>query len=280
MSVRSRTMEFLKGWAVKEPAAPTEESDDASGVATLRDGKYTYSFVCHSRKERNRAQRMFEKEKGTIAWLDRELRSDDIFFDIGANIGVYTIFGARRISAPGAVVAFEPHIPNANSLIENIMLNGVQDRVRLVTSALSNKNHFNRFNYQSMMAASSTSQFGGSSYEGESFDPVFYEFKHGCTLDSLCEGGVVPAPNVIKIDVDGLDFEVLEGMRGLLTSSNAPRCIQVELGSDSKSKILQLCDETGYILKEKHWSAAGLDFINKGNDPENYPHYGIFHRSR
>ena len=248
-------------------------------VVTLRDGAYEYQFVCHSTKERNRATRMFDKEKGTIAWLDRELRPDDVFFDIGANIGVYTIFGARRIGTAGAVFAFEPHIPNANSLIENILLNGQAHKVRLVSAALSNRESYDAFNYQSLQTASSTSQYGRHAYEGENFDPVFVEIKHGCTVDTLCAKGVLRAPDVVKIDVDGLDFEVLDGMRGLLTSRDAPRSVQVELGSDSKPKIMQLCKDVGYVLTEKHWTQAGLDFIAEGNDPEDYPHYGIFYHA-
>ncbi len=181
-------------------------------AVTVRDDRFAYQFVCHSGKERHRAERMFAKEAGTIAWLARELRPDDVFFDVGANIGVYTIFAARRLGPGGTVVAFEPHIPNAGSLIENILLNQQQGRVRLVTSALTSGERFDNFNYQSLLPASSTSQFGANSYEGTAFQPVFIEIKHGCTLDTLCSRGVLPRPTIVKIDVDGLDFEVLEGM--------------------------------------------------------------------
>ena len=288
MSIRQRVMKVLAGSprasaagpAVKPGAAPEllRPAASANGreTCTLRDDKYEYHFVCHSEKERRRAERMFEKERGTIAWLDRELRPDDVYFDVGANIGVYTIFGARRIGPRGAVVAFEPHIPNANSLIENIFLNKQQKKVKLVTAALTNVGHFAPFNYHSMMVSSSTSQFGGNAYEGDVFDPVFVEIKAGCTLDSLCGQGILPSPAVVKIDVDGLDFEVLDGMRGLLASPKRPRSIQIELGSDSKPKIMRMCANAGYLLKEKHWTTAGLDFVAQGNDPENYPHYGIF----
>lgn len=242
----------------------------------LSDGKYEYQFVCHTQKERNRASRLFEKEKGTIAWIDRELRPDDVFYDVGANIGTFTIFAGHRLGEKGRAYSFEPHIPNANSLIENIFLNKLEKKVRLVTLALTDHESYDNFNYHSMYAAASTSQYGGNSYEGVEFAPVFVEIKHGCSLDLLCTKGIIQPPNMVKIDVDGLDFEVLEGMRILMASSEGPRSIQIELGSDSKPKIMKLCEELGYVLKEKHWSQAGLDFIAKGNDPEDYPHNGIF----
>ena len=246
-------------------------------ATTLSDGRYEYRFVCHSQKERNRASRLFDKEKGTIAWIERQLRPDDVFYDVGANIGTFSIFAGRRLGEQGKVVAFEPHIPNANSLIENIFLNGLEGRVQLVTAALTNREGSNRFNYHSMYAGASTSQYGRHSYEGESFDPRFVEIKHGCTIDILCETHVIEPPDMVKIDVDGLDFEVLEGMRGLMASPERPRSIQIELGTESTPKIIDLCQDLGYVLRERHWTQAGLDFIAQGHAPEEYPHYGIFY---
>jgi len=250
---------------------------DAPQTTTLTDGKHEYHFVCHTDKERSRASRLFEKEKGTIAWLDRDLRPDDVFYDVGANIGGFTIFAGPRLRERGAIFSFEPHIPNANSLIENIFLNGLEKTVRLVTAALTNREGYAPFNYHSMYAAASTSQYGRNSYEGESFDPRFVEIKHGCTIDGLWSRGIIPPANLVKVDVDGLDFEVLEGMQGLLASPQRPRAIQLELGSDSKPKIMALCTELGYELREKHWTKAGLDFIAQGHSGEDYPHYGIFY---
>lgn len=250
---------------------------DGDETITLTDGRYEYRFVCHSQKERNRASRLFDKEKGTIAWLDRELRADDVFYDVGANIGTFTIFAGRRLGDTGAIVAFEPHIPNANSLLENILLNGLERQVQLVTAALSDREGYNRFNYHSMYAGASTSQYGRNAYEGQTFDPRFVEIKHGCTIDGLCGRQVIRPPDMVKIDVDGLDFEVLDGMRELMASADRPRSIQIELGTESTPKIMQRCQELGYVLQERHWTQAGLDFIAQGHKPEDYPHYGIFH---
>ena len=71
-------------------------------------------------------------------------------------------------------------------------------------------------------------------------------------------------------------FEVMEGMRGLMEWSERARSIQIELGKDSKPKIMQMCSELSYNLKEKHWTGAGIKFIAQGNDPGDYPDYGIF----
>lgn len=249
-------------------------------ITKVSDNHHTYEFICHSVKEENRARRLLEKEKGTIAWLEKDLKSDDVFYDIGANIGSYTIFAGYRLGSKGKVIAFEPHIPNANSLIENIIHNSLQDKVQIVTTALTDKNGYKLFNYHSMYAGASTSQYGRNSYEGESFISQFVEIKHGCTIDTLLEHKLIPSPNLVKIDVDGLDYEVLAGMQKIMMSSCPPRAIQIELGSDSKKNILNLFAKTGYLLQEKHWTTAGLEHIRQGNNPEDYPHYGIFYNHK
>jgi FkbM family methyltransferase len=251
--------------------------NEALEPTTLTDGKYEYRFVCHSKKERSRVSRLFEKERGTIAWIERSLRPGDVFYDVGANIGSYTIFAGRRLGDSGRVFAFEPHIPNANSLIENVLLNGLERTVRLVTAALTNHDGYDRFNYHSIYAAASTSQYGRTVSEGEAFDPKFVEIKHGCTLDTLCRIGIIAPPDVVKIDVDGLELAVLEGMHGLMASPDGPRTIQVELGSESRVQIQRLCEDAGYVLAERHWTAAGLAAIANGHPPDEYfPHNAIF----
>lgn len=285
MKIKKRVMDLFKSKTslsslaehTNAPSNTYDYHDQNKNFILLKDKKFDYQFVCHSKKERSRASRLFDKEKGTIAWIDRELRPDDIFYDIGANIGLYTIFAGLRLGEKGKAIAFEPHIPNANSLIENIFLNKLEKKIQLITAALTNVESYGKFNYHSMYASASISQYGGNSYEGQTFNPLFVEIKHGCSLDLLIMRGLIQPPHLIKIDVDGLDFEVLEGMRGLLSSPEAPRSIQVELGSDSKPKIMKFFQEIGYALKEKHWTQAGLDFIAQGNDPEDYPHYGIFY---
>jgi FkbM family methyltransferase len=258
------------------PASALTAGNAKLRITTIKDDRYEYRFGGRFKTERRRAERLFQKEKGTIAWLDRELGPDDVFFDIGANIGIYTVFAAKRISGSGLVVAFEPHIPSASSLIENLFLNDVQQRARLVTAALTNENRLDTFNYYATHAASSSSQFGSFVAEGRNFEPVFVELKSGSTLDSLCGSGLLPAPDVVKIDVDGNELHVLQGMRNVLGASHRPRSLQIELHINSKAEIIQLCIDAGYVLKEKHWSQSGLESIAEGRDPEDCIYSAIF----
>jgi hypothetical protein len=102
------------------------------------------------------------------------------------------------------------------------------------------------------------------------------ELKSGCKLDSLFRSGLLPAPDVVKIDVDGIELQVLQGMRDMLRAPRRPRSLQIELHFDTKAEIMKLCFDAGYVLKEKHWSASGLDSIAEGCDPEDCIYSAIF----
>jgi len=245
---------------------------------TLHDGRYEYRFVCRTKKERNRARRLLSKETGTIAWIDRHLRAGDVFYDIGANIGAYTIFAGHRLGDSGQVIAFEPHIPNANSLIQNVFANGLDRRVAIVTAALSREPGYGRFNYYAMQAGTSSSQYGHASLEGQPFEPQFAEIKHGCTVDALCDGGLIPPPDLVKIDVDGLELDVLEGMRHVMTAAERPRSVQVELSAQNAARVEAFMAACDFAVTDRQWSDSALGHIANGQPRETLPHNAVFMR--
>src|ERR1019366_8764892 len=60
-----------------------------------------------------------------IRFLDRELRSGDVVYDIGSNIGICSVFAARKVGAGGQVLAFEPAAETYPHLADNLQLNGL-----------------------------------------------------------------------------------------------------------------------------------------------------------
>ena len=78
-----------------------------------------------------------DKEEGTMRWIDGEVRAGDIFMDIGANIGIYTLAAAHRVGKKGRVYAFEPHKVNGITLLRNLEASGLADRVDFFACALS-----------------------------------------------------------------------------------------------------------------------------------------------
>ena len=243
----------------------------------IRDDGPPCRFVCTSLRELKRAATMFLKEEGTIVWLRQELRPDDVFLDIGANIGVYTIFAARRLGRDGAVTAVEPHLVNATRLLENVRANDLGDKVSVLTTALADTGGFRDFNYRDWGAGTSNSQLGSSlDSSGQEFEPAATELKSVTTVDALIAAGAIPRPDLVKIDVDGLEPRILAGMQALLTGQPQPRSVQVEVEPGTRAQIEDQLEQWGYTRQSSHFSKGGKRRLGRGEAESSIPHNVIF----
>ena len=71
-------------------------------------------FVATSDIEQWRATSLLHKEAGTVAWISRSVGPGDVFYDVGANIGIYSLLAALCAGPAGRVFAFEPHLLNCS----------------------------------------------------------------------------------------------------------------------------------------------------------------------
>ena len=243
----------------------------------VRDDGPACRFVCTRLRELKRAATMFLKEEGTIAWLRQELRPDDVFLDIGANIGIYTIFAARRLGDGGAVAAVEPHLVNATRLLQNVRANELEDRVSVLTCALADASGFTDFNYRDWGAGTSNSQLGRCrDSRGQAYEPAARELKAVTTVDALIAAGVIRRPQLIKIDVDGLELPILAGMQALLNSEGRPRLVQVEVEPQTLGPIEDRLAQWGYQRRSHHFSKGGKHRLAMGEAENMIPHNVIF----
>lgn len=221
------------------------------------DGSAAYRFRCETVREFNRCLKLFSKEPGTSAWIASAVKSGEVFYDIGANIGVYTILAARQVGSKGKVCAFEPHAANFARLIDNVIRNGLQDVVVPCSAALDAEEGFSTFNYDSADAGTSNSQFlaaSGETSKAKSGDVA--ELKYATTIDRLIASVGMPPPQHVKIDVDGNELRILKGMARLLGTSAAPSTIQVELNEPHADEILEFLNERQYGLIQKHYTRS------------------------
>lgn len=164
-----------------------------------------------------RVDSLFEKEPSTIEWI-AGFRADEILVDVGANVGMYTVWAAKTRGV--RVYAFEPEAQNYALLNRNLVLNGLGERVTAYCLALSNAEGFSELHLSDLRA-------GGSCHSlGERVDfahrPMRPAYSQGCIsarLDDLVSRRVVAEPHYVKIDVDGFEPKVIAGAAAVLRDS-------------------------------------------------------------
>jgi FkbM family methyltransferase len=233
---------------------------------------FSLQFVCNSPMEEMRVHSLLVKEEGTIAWLKQYLRPGEVFLDVGANIGLYSLVAAHYVGPQGHVYAVEPHSVNVISLLQNVAANHFQDRIHVIPSALHDSSGVFTFNYFSLEPGSAMSQLGETrdGYENE-FVPVMKEMKVAVSIDDLVARHGMAAPHHIKIDVDGNELQVVDGMMQFLRGSSRPRSVQVEVNARYKDALFGRLEEAGYEHTQTHYTAAGKSALAKGADPNSIP---------
>ena len=188
------------------------------------DGSTAQCYV-HSVTEDGRIRKF--KEPWTIEWL-RALPGGAVLYDVGANIGVTTLVAAER---PGVrIVAIEPAPVNFASLVKNIALNGLSDRVCPLALGLGAHTGVMRLNLASDEAGAAMHSFGAILQLAG--DPERIPTgAHQCMcmrLDDLVAWNGLPFPTHVKIDVDGAELDVLRGAGAVLADERC-RAMQIEV---------------------------------------------------
>lgn len=242
----------------------------------VSEGSTDFVFYPKNTTEYYRCVTYFTKEEGTIAWLKNSLGNNEVFFDIGANIGLYSLYAAK-LGRGVKTYAFEPHKFTFVNLMENIAANDLMGEISPISIPLSDSTDASTMNYAHMDSGSSMSQLGHSIHPEEgAFTPKLVETVYCATLDELIWKKAVPAPHHIKIDVDGNELKILKGMSKLLASTHKPKTIQVEINPGQKADVTSFLGGFGYALDHSHYTADGAIKIKKGANPDDIAHNAVF----
>jgi len=161
-----------------------------------------------------RVETLFTKEPDTIEWIG-SFAPGDVLVDVGANVGMYTVFAAKTRGI--RVFAFEPESQNYAILNQNILLNGTDELVQAYCIALGDRTALDKLYLSDFVAGAALHSYGAPLDFNNR--PRAAGFAQGCyatTLDTLVAAGMVPSPTHIKIDVDGLEHRVVAGARETL----------------------------------------------------------------
>jgi FkbM family methyltransferase len=158
----------------------------------------------------------FGHEEAEIIFTRKFLRKGDIFFDIGANIGLYTLISSNCVGDSGSVYAFEPTPITFNRLSQNIKLNDLKN-VEINNIGLSNISGLSDFHISNEGYDAWNSLIRLDQIKNSDVIKISVE-----TLDSFIENQGIKRVDLIKLDVEGWEKYVLEGSMKLLMQENPP----------------------------------------------------------
>ncbi len=200
--------------------------------------------------ERWRADTYATKEPDTLAWIDAFFQPGEVIYDVGANIGQYALYAARRLRGDCRVFAFEPEALNYAKLNRNIVLNGLTETVTAYCLAVADRTALDLFYVKSFAPGASLHAYGRPITQGEKpFPPKNRQGAMGVSIDDLTGPFALPFPNHVKIDVDGIEERIVQGAARTLSDPRLRSVlVEVFMLGDVASRIKETFFGKSFIL--------------------------------
>jgi FkbM family methyltransferase len=199
------------------------------------------------------------KEPETVRWIEEYVRPGEVLYDIGANVGAYSLVAAKHCGGNVQVFSFEPSFSTYYELCKNVILNGCEKTIFPQLICLTDAPGMVLFNYASVEAGAALHAGAGASG-----GPAVYQQKLlGFSIDVLVDQFGFPLPHHMKIDVDGIEASILRGAVGALRSG-VVRSVQLEstpLGSEAE-RIQEFMAENGFRLLAEEARGGGQTWKN------------------
>jgi FkbM family methyltransferase len=156
-------------------------------------------------------------ESHVTGWLQRTLRPGQVFVDVGANIGYFTVLGGQLVGQRGAVVAVEAHPDLAGLLRRNVISNGMRDRVAIWHRAAWSSTTTLAFHQRVHYAANSSVGSVGAEGLSELGDTEAQVDVQAAPVDDLLAGS--RQVDVLKVDVEGAEVHAFTGLARTLDAN-------------------------------------------------------------
>ena len=190
-----------------------------------------------------RVDTFFTKEPETLEWIDNfEKKENLIFWDIGANIGLYSIYNSLK-NPKSTTIAFEPSSSNLRVLTRNISINNLEKKIKVIPIPLTNKkNIFQEMKEGQFIEGGAMNSFGEKfDFEGKEFQTTMNYNLLGTTMNYFLENSILEIPDYIKIDVDGIEHLILEGGDKFLADQKI-KSLSIEINENFKEQYEQVLD--------------------------------------
>tara|TARA_B100000575_G_C23136860_1_gene660635 strand:- start:765 stop:1625 length:861 start_codon:yes stop_codon:yes gene_type:complete len=203
-----------------------------------------------------RVNTFFSKEPRTLEWIDNFKKEENLtFWDIGANIGLYSIYNAIK-NPSSTTFSFEPSTSNLRILTRNISVNNLEEKIKVIPMPLTNKeNTFQIMNESGFVEGGALNTFGENfNFEGKKFHPKTRYNLLGTTINFFIKNKIIEVPDYIKIDVDGIEHLILQGSNEVLNNKKV-KSLNIEINENFKQqhkKILNIMEEYNFRFIEKY----------------------------
>ncbi len=190
---------------------------DNHKIINIKNNNIDYKFYSLSLMTNTRYNTMFTKEIDTIKWIDK-FENGKIFWDIGANVGIYSIYYAKKKKG-NKVYSFEPSVFNLEILARNIFINNINEDVCLVPLCLSHQNDIDNFYMNNTIYGGALSGFAVDHDEYFNKRKINFNYiTNSISTDTFQKIYNLSMPDYIKIDVDGIEHLILDGSKNILSS--------------------------------------------------------------
>jgi FkbM family methyltransferase len=237
-------------------AGRTLETLQRHGQLDYRDGRFRMTVTCFQQYKRLAS---CAEEPETVAWIEQFVRPGDVLYDIGANVGAYSLAACGATNGSVLVYAFEPSYATFAALCENIVLNRCGRAIVPLHVAVGAETGMVPFQL-------STTTPGAAMHSGTRPDQSLAETAPmlrvpGYRLDDLVEKLGLQPPNHLKVDVDGTELDVLEGARRTLASPQL-RSFLIEIDHTLIDPIVAIAEEAGLRVGSIHPRGDGTLYSN------------------
>ncbi len=213
-------------------------------------GRIVKSYICNVHTARS-ALFLEKIEPDLLDWIDK-ISANQIFYDLGASVGPFSIYGALRGLR---VFAFEAEAQNFSALEKNHFINR--------ENFLHDFSAFNiaisdNFSLGKIFCSFSENGATGShqkildnpkNVDGSLFQPTHVQAVLKYPLDMLIEKLNFPAPNYMKIDIDGAEYAALSGAKNLLRNPELKEIFIELMEGEEEKKSIAILEENGFFCE-------------------------------
>ena len=226
---RALPLDRAGGVWLHSPAVDLADYEQLNPARVVEHDGQRVVYLTPNRQALWRVESLFSKEPDTIEWI-ASFAPEDVLADIGANVGMYTIWAAKTRGT--RVFAFEPEAQNYALLNRNIHANGLDRLVRAWCVALSDASGFDALYLSDLAVGGSCHSYGAAlDFNNAPRTAPFAQGAVAVTLDEMVARGAMSVPQHVKIDVDGLEHKVMAGARQTLAHESV-RSVLVEVNTN------------------------------------------------